>query len=71
MPATIIVQADKPRALAPEDVATALACSLAHVYRLIEGRKLLAFNLAPDPDKRALYRIPLASFQRFLQDAQT
>ena len=71
MSATIIVQADKPRALAPIDVATALNCSLEHVYRLIEGKKLLAFDLSPDTEKRALYRIPLAALQRFLQDAQT
>ena len=71
MPSPIILQADKPRALTPEQIAELLNCSLANVMRLIQTKKLLAFNLAPDLKKRALYRVPLAALQRFLQDAQT
>ena len=69
MPGAIIVQAEAPCVLTPENIAKLLACSLDHVYRLIKGRHLAAFNLAPRTEKRALYRVPLASLQRFLQES--
>ena len=65
----IIIHAGEPRVLTPEKVAKLLSCSLQHTYRLIECRKLVAVNLAPDPQKRKLYRIPLAAVQRFLQES--
>ncbi len=68
-PRPIIVQAGEPRGLTPENVAEMLSCSLQHAYRLIERRKLAAVNLAPNPKKRKLYRVPLAALAAFLQDA--
>ena len=69
MPGAIIIQAAAPCVLTPERIAELLDCSLDHVRRLIEARRLVAVNLAPDPKKRALYRVPLAALQRFLQEA--
>ena len=42
MPGAIIVQAGAPRVLKPEQIAELLDCSLQHVYRLIESRRLVS-----------------------------
>ena len=69
MPAPIIIQAGEPRVLTVYQVFDLLNCSHKHTTRLIEAKKLVAVNLASDLKQRALYRIPLAGLQRFLQDA--
>ena len=50
-------------------MADLLACSPDHANRLIKSRRLVAVNLAPKKEKRAIYRVPLAALQSFLQDA--